>query len=270
MFRSSAVTTLKRSIYHALLLTVASLMASLSDICNELTEIHPALHNDAYTADVKQKMVNTVCAKIENLTGVGAAGGQTLMTTVQSMGLAEPHGVMLKGAINRMLMAPSHGRGAKSNAEGQLLVNILSFLTAKDWIRLEEPNSVPEVHLYVLADRVSSLGLRNFDERTYRWLLTIVLARYLAQHGSWPKYQAIYNWLQVFKTNYVRKPWNFDVITTYPPHPHMLPADILAAAYPDATDPPIDKAIDNFAQLSTHIVLRKNNRLLVNEIEAEK
>ena len=137
---------------------------------------------------------------------------------------------------------------------------------------MEEPNSTPEQHINVLAGRVSSLGLRNFDEQTYKGLMAIVLARYLAQHKSWPKYKVIYGWLQAFKNNYgtFKKPWNLEVLVNYPPHPRMLPSEIFAAAYPDETDPPIDKVIENFASLQSHVILRKNNNLLVKEIETER
>ena len=50
----------------------------------------------------------------------------------------------------------------------------------------------------------------------------------------------------------------------------MLPDDVFAHAYPDPTDPPVQKVIENLAQLSNHIILRKNNSLLVKEIDAEK
>ncbi len=217
-------------------------------------------------------MVKSVALKIVAHKG-GHASGHTLMTTVQAMGLVEKYEAALKDAINQMLLAYSpSGEANKGNADQQLLVSILSYLTGQDWIRLEEPNSTPEQHLNVLAGRVSSLGLRNFDEQTYKGLMAIVLARHLAQHKSWPKYQVIYGWLQAFKNNCgtFKKPWNLEVLVNYPPHPRMLPSEIFAAAYPDETDPPIDKVIENFASLQSHVILRKNNNLLVKEIETER
>ena len=146
----------------------SSLMASLSDLCTELADIHLSLQSEAYTDQVKGKMVTSVALEIVAHKG-GHASGHTLMTTVQAMGLVEKYEAALKDAINQMLLADSpSGEANKGNADQQLLVSIPSYLTGQDWIRLEEPNSTPEQHINVLAGRVSSLGLRNFDEQTYK------------------------------------------------------------------------------------------------------
>ena len=122
----------------------------------------------------------------------------------------------------------------------------------------------------VIQERVSKLGLRSFDEETYRWILAILLAKVIEKTGQWPKYEQVHQWLLQWKRDYttLKTPWPFDVIVNYPPSPSMLPADVYSYAY-SPSDPPITKAIANFQSMAAHhIPLRKNSNLLVREAEA--
>ncbi len=247
-----------------------SAMTSVSDICSELADIQPCLLSDSYAPEVKGKMVNSVRLKVVGLKAMTASTAHALMSQIHSMKLEEAYLKKLEDAINKRLMEPASA--SKDETVQQLLIHVLNYLTSNDWLQLEDPTSIPEADAGVIAQRFSKLGIRNFDEQTYRWLLAVVLAMYLKKQKAWPKYQVVCSWLTNFKTHYAcsKVPWEFDVIQHYPPSPTMLPDDVFAHAYPDPTDPPVQKVIENLAQLSNHIILRKNNSLLVKEIDAEK
>ncbi len=157
--------------------------------------------------------------------------------------------------------------------EQQLLTNPLGYLTKKDWVRVGDPKAVPAVMSRVIAERVSLLRVRGFDEQTYRWIITILLAKVLQKTGKWPKYKTIYGWLQDFKRDYttLKTPYPFDLLAKYPPSPDLLSQDMFAHAYPDPDDPPITMEIEHFRTLGEqHVPLRKNSHLIIRENEAEQ
>jgi hypothetical protein len=242
-------------------------MASVADVCSEMADVQVMLQSDSYAEAVKRKLVTGLATKIVGMKDVDVSAAHQIMTGIKSMSICpELSGVLEKAINDRLLKTP----GPKAKSAQQLLSNGLSFLTQGDWVKIDDPQATAVVMSRVIQERVSKLGLRSFDEETYRWILAILLAKVIEKTGQWPKYEQVHQWLLQWKRDYttLKTPWPFDVIVTYPPSPSMLPADVYSYAY-SPSDPPITKEIANFQALATHhIPLRKNSNLLVREAEA--
>ena len=247
-------------------------MATVSDITTELADAEPLLKNADFSQEVKMNIVKQLATKIHGLTAMSPVHAQQLMVASKAVGLAEDLQEILDTAINGRLLKPASGStGASSSKQQQLLAHPLNFLTKNDWIRLDDPSAVPAGMAQVLAKRLALLGIRSFEEETYRWLIAIILSKMIKRHGHWPKYKVIFGWLLDFKRDFApfKTPWVHGVLLTYPPTPDLLPTVIFDSAYPDPDDPPVQMEIENFSSLGDHIPLRKNSQLLIMEQEAE-
>ena len=117
-----------------------------------------------------------------------------------------------------------------------------------------------------LANR---LGCTQPHEQTYASWLTLVL---LSHYTVWPKYSLVYSLLQQFKGDLktVRKgkKCTFAKIASYPRMPHELPTEIFEIMFPDGT--PIVVEIPRFqVTADNHVPLRKNSKLIRNELAAD-
>ena len=243
-----------------------SRMATLAEILCELAHCQSVFHDSAFSPEVQQKTLKAIAVKIMGMQKVDLGIATELMTSIKGIGLPEDDRQTLEKAVNQRLTKPG-----KQQVDQQLLLHPLSYYTKQDWIEMCNPSADPATVSGVLARRVAKLGIRSFDEKTYKMLLTVLLAVTLEKnHGRWPKYRQIFQWLHEFKQDYgcLKTPFPYEKLKEFPPVPSLLPQEIFDFAYSEG-DPPITKDIPKFVELSKHIPLRKNSDLLVKERLAE-
>ena len=122
-------------------------------------------------SDAKAKLVKGVAAKITNLDVMDVAAAHQLVGAISASGLTSELKQTLEDSINERLMkaAPSTNDGLKQ----QLLTFPSEFLTAKDWLKLEDPSATPSGMLRVIGQRYSLSGIRSFDEKQSAGLLRL-------------------------------------------------------------------------------------------------
>ena len=248
-------------------------MASISDITAELADAESLLKGVDFSQEVKLNIVKQLAAKVHGLKALLPMHAQQFMSALKAIGLAKDLSDILDTAINVRLLKPSAGSSSRSESPSgqQLLTHPLRYLTKSDWAQLNAPDALPSKMAWVISNRYALLGIRSFHEETYRWSITIILSKVIAQSGQWPKYRVIFNWLADFKRDFTsfKTPWAHEVLLKYPPTPDLLPKPIFDNAYPDPEDPPVEVEIGNFCNLGAHVPLRNNNKLLAQEREAE-
>ena len=161
-------------------------MASIGEVLSELADVQPCLTSDSYEPEVKESMVEQLAAKIHSLRTIDAAASYQLMTAIRSLGAAPELVALLEGAVNDSILNMREGR--KGSQVQQLLTRPYNYLTQSDWLKIDDPSLAPSEVSRVIQERYSLLGLRCFDEQTYRCAVAVILSKVLAVTGQWPKY----------------------------------------------------------------------------------
>ena len=245
-------------------------MASVTSIISEMADVQ-ALLNKSISDTSKEGMIANLKAKIEALPIFDNAAALRLTSAVDAAMMPKTFTTSLMASIDlRLAKGLLVGKGKSSQAMvPQELTYILNFLTAMDWVQLEEPQASPSKMMEVVGQRLSKLGIRSLHEQTVKAAVAVVL--WLVRHNThnWPRYSLIYQWLCEFKRNFqvMKTPWELQMIVKFPMEPRGLPDDIFAHCY-IGDDQPIRKELLGFQQLSDHIPLRSNSALLLREQHA--
>ena len=243
--------------------------STVADILLELVESGSYLKDVDAAATVRKNIIASLCAKIKQLKCLSTGDAVKLRDSVTSAGFPEATTITLKESIDNALESSLSGDhdDKKPAMTQQQLPNACSYPSGQDWVIIEQQPFNVDRAIATLASRWSKLGIRSMHETTtVRSVVAIVLAAYLREKRTWPRYHEIFRWVNNFKSEIERfkKPWAFDHIVKYPNSPMDLPGEIMAHAY-DADDVPVRKEIPMFDQIVTHIPLRKNSIFLVNE-----
>jgi hypothetical protein len=242
-------------------------MAHVSEIMNEVAEVVPLLRSDTFSAAVKSGCVNALVAKIQSLRLLSPKDAMALAAQINSV--AEPHSSVLLAAVDVRLaqcVEVCGGTSLESHNATQQLTMPLSYLTANDWLGIEDPSATKDSIISTILARSSKLGIRKMHERTVKAFAQILVAIIKARTKSWPTYSQIYGWVNDVKAggDQLNAPWPFATIYVYPTDPHALPTCVFEAGY-DADDPPIIKDLPGYHALGKHIPLRRNSALLHQE-----
>ena len=243
-------------------------MASIVDVLTEVADVQVLLSGSHVSESVKDGLVAATCQKIRTLSDFNTQKAVQLLGALAVSSMVEAYKQRLTEAVDARLAASIAGAKATS-VKQQTLTNILSYLTAKDWLAIESDQAMPTVMIRTISGRLSLLGVRSFNEQTIKWSIAVVLHVVKTRTNSWPTYSQIYQWVLQMKKDYdaLRTPYAHDVTVTYPADPRMLPEAVFNAAY-KLEDPPITRMIDQFLLYDRHIPLRSNSALLVREAAA--
>ena len=111
-------------------------MASVADVCSEMADVQVMLRSDSYAEAVKRKLVTGLATKIVGMKDVDVSAAHQIMTCIKYMSICPELSEVLEKAINdRLLKTP----GPKAKSAQQLLSNGLSFLTQRDWVKIDDP-----------------------------------------------------------------------------------------------------------------------------------
>ena len=237
-------------------------MATLTDIALELTDLQDTLANPSASNVMKQSIIASLVRKIERLPAFEGPQAVGFVASLHASSLASAHADALRTAIDKRLEETlAAGKARKTAKDPQVLLHQLNYLTNADWMVIESPGVSSNRVMQVIQARLVRLGVRSLAEQTVKTAVQIVLWRHLQVAQSWPTYPHIHGWVQEFKNNFkshAKLPWLHDVLVQYPMEPTGLPPSILSAAY-DPEDPPISKVLDNFKDLSSHVILRSDS-----------
>ena len=154
-------------------------------------------------------------------------------------------------------------------SQGQLLEHWCNYLTQKDWDILNDSRQHFSAKMTRFMERANLLGVGVFDEKTYKWMLAVLLA---VQYKETPDAHFIYAKLQELKqakeaeTNYY--PHTF--LSKYPKFPSELDSIMFAYAYPDAADKPVSVKLPGLQAIASRIPLRSNSKLLKEKSKPKK
>jgi hypothetical protein len=237
-------------------------MATLTDIALELTDLQDTLANPIASNVMKQSIIASLVRKIERLPAFEGPQAVGFVAALHASSLESAHADALRTAIDKRLEETlTAGKARKTAKDPQVLVHQLQYLTNADWMDIESPGVSSNRVMQVIQSRLVRLGVRSLAEQTVKTAVQIVLWRHLQVAQSWPTYHHIHGWVQEFKNNFkahAKLPWLHDVLVQYPVEPTGLPPSTLSAAY-DPEDPPISKVLNNFKDLSSHVILRSDS-----------
>ena len=137
------------------------------------------------------------------------------------------------------------------------------YLTQPEWAQITDASCPQTNALVVLRAACARIGLLNPDEPTTGRIAEIVKYCNMVDAGANMSSEEWYNFLQRTK-QVLRKnkkvQWDQAWITESPSDPHLLPAEIFAAAFPDATGPPALREVPQLGALPP--ILRRSHASL--------
>ena len=153
--------------------------------------------------------------------------------------------------------------------EGQLLEHWCNYLTQKDWDFLNDSRQHFSAKMTRFMERAQLLGVAFFDEKTYKWMLAVLLA---VQYKETPDAHFIYDKLQELKKAHAAetKYYPHTFLSKYPKFPSELDSIMFAYAYPDAADKPVSVKLPGLQAIASRIPLRSNSKLLKEKSKPKK
>ena len=136
-----------------------------------------------------------------------------------------------------------------------------NYLTQKDWDILNDSRQHFSAKMTRFMERANLLGVGVFDEKTYKWMLAVLLA---VQYKETPDAHFIYAKLQELKQakEAETKSYPHAFLPKYPKFPSELDPMMFAYAYPDAADKPVSVKLPGLQAIASRIPLRSNSKLL--------
>ena len=164
----------------------------------------------------------------------------------------------------------SIAKSQHNNQQSQLLKHWCNYLTQTDWDILNDSRQHFSAKMTRFMERANLLGLVcTFDEKTYKWMLAVLLA---VQYKETPDAHFIYAKLQELKQAKEAEtqcyPHTF--LSKYPKFPSELDSIMFAYAYPDAADKPVSVKLPGLQAIANRIPLRSNSKLLKEKSKPKK
>ena len=163
--------------------------------------------------------------------------------------------------VGDMSIAKSQHKSS-GNQQSQLLKHWCNYLTQTDWDILNDSRQHFSAKMIRFMERANLLGLVcTFDEKTYKWMLAVLLA---VQYKETPDAHFIYAKLQELKQakEAETKYYPHTFLSKYPKFPSELDSIMFAYAYPDAADKPVSIKLPGLHAIANKIPLRSNSKLL--------
>ena len=154
-------------------------------------------------------------------------------------------------------------------SQGQLLEHWCNYLTQTDWDILNDSRQHFSAKMTRFMERANLLGVGVFDEKTYKWMLAVLLA---VQYKETPDAHFIYAKLQELKQAKAAqtKYYPHTFLSKYPKFPSELDSIMFAYAYPDAADKPVSVKLPGLQAIASRIPLRPNSKLLKEKSKPKK
>ena len=166
-------------------------------------------------------------------------------------------------------MSIAKGQHKSSGNQGQLLEHWCNYLTQTDWDILNDSRQHISAKMTRFMERANLLGVGVFDEKTYKWMLAVLLA---VQYKETPDAHFIYAKLQELKQAKAAqtKYYPHTFLSKYPKFPSELDSIMFAYAYPDAADKPVSVKLPGLQAIASRIPLRPNSKLLKEKSKPKK
>ena len=144
-----------------------------------------------------------------------------------------------------------------------------NYLTQTDWDILNDSRQHFSAKMTRFMERANLLGVGVFDEKTYKWMLAVLLA---VQYKETPDPHFIFAKLQELKQakEAETKYYPHTFLSKYPKFPSELDSIMFAYAYPDAADKPVSVKLPGLQAIASRIPLRPNSKLLKEKSEPKK
>ena len=206
------------------------------------------------------RMINTIAT-------FGAAEGGAVQEALAQSPYGEDGTADILSAIDRRMStaldaATSVGSGKRHNkGDPQFLMNWWHYLTQLDWSFLQDVKRSFHSKMTRLVERANSFGLTNPDEKTFKWMLALLL---ILHYVEIPSYKDIYSKLQDLKQccESEKKDFALEHVVEFPEHPGDLPPAVFKHAYPNEDEQPLSATLPGVKTVADHIPLRSNSKLL--------
>ena len=158
---------------------------------------------------------------------------------------------------------------SSGNQQSQLLEHWCNYLTQTDWDILNDSRQHFSAKMTRFMERANLLGVGVFDEKTYKWMLAVLLA---VQYKETPDAHFIYAKMQELKQakEAETKFYPHTFLSKYPEFPSELDSIMFAYAYPDAADKPVSVKLPGLQAIANRIPLRSNSKLLKEKSKPKK
>ena len=135
---------------------------SVADVIIEIAKTQPLLQAADMTYEIKQAAVDGVIAKIKMLKAMATSDASKLCATAGGVAGSPQHFQRLKSAIDASLLAALASSGRKSPTEPELVTTPLNYLTAADWLVIQEPGQLsPENIINIIAKRLRKIRVTH-------------------------------------------------------------------------------------------------------------
>ena len=149
---------------------------SVTDVIIEIAKMQPLLQAADMTDEIKQAVVDGVIAKIEMLKAMATADASKLRATAGGVAGSPEQVQRLKATIDASLLGALSSSGRKPPTEPQLVTTPLNYLTAADWLVIQEPGQLsPEKIINIMVKRLRKIGVRPLNEQACNYFLAVLL-----------------------------------------------------------------------------------------------
>ena len=215
-----------------------------------------------------KRLADAMVSQVHGLPSMDAEAAARLNDALDASAYSDAGKALIASAIENKLTAADQVKRLRSPTSTFSPTQYLhsgwpNYLTAGEWDTLRSSQRSVDLKIQVLADRMVAIGLRNPDEWTFAWALSLVI---VSHFETLPMYKQISAMLGDLKTSFRSSSavWPLEVITKYPESPAGLPWDVYQHVYAD--EKPVEERVPRLRTVAkSHIPLRRNSRLLVEE-----
>ena len=245
-------------------------MSSIVDLKKDISDFATLLNARPEHVDLKESLSNSLCARIGKLSNLCASDAIELTEHIQANTCAISTAV--QGAVDARMAAcataaPS-GSGAKpAAADEQSIRHVYNYFTEKDYATLDDFRASRQKKIDVIVFRLHRLGVVHpGHDSCLKWCVTVLLHCEFEHRKVWPDYASVYSIFRdlVDYEKSTRASFPFSGIVAYPEKAEQLPNHLYKSAY-DAGDPPVERYIARYIEISKHVPLRSNSSLLAKE-----
>ena len=240
---------------------------SASDVLQEVKDYKQFLMSRKKTASEEQaqslqtKLASSIVDMISKLPSLTAKEARLLSDEVSDKSFGEDGTSKMTTMIDSKLHERVSAAKNQANTMGkaQLVETPWRYFTESEWEFFNDKKKSVSAKMTKAIERLSLLGVRNYDENTYKWLLAVIL---VSHYEELPCARDIHCKLQDLKQvrTVEKKAFPHEWIVTYPETPADLPAHIYNWAYSD--EGPANRDMIGIKAIGKKIPLRKNSLLL--------
>lgn len=239
-------------------------MATVDGVLTEIRDMAKIAEKRSDKPQLLMGLATSISSKVATIKAFGAGQADQLYEAIRV--LPSEYQELVSTSVDDRLRGGLSSRGA-SFTSYQHMRFMTNYLTQKDWSEIGAANGDAATIIGAIVRRLHRLGVKSpSDGGLVKWVVAITCHEIFAKTKAWPTYRGSYVMSHDVKTqlSLLKPRTNMPHIESYPEFPSYLPKAVFDIAY-EADDQPIACAIMRLESIANHVVLRKDNKHLVDE-----